>query len=201
MPKRVILVGMFAPFADDAEGVDIWACNRCYETQPNLTRLYCLGPRHLYEQKYEGFVHDVNALGIPVVMQEPHPGIALSEAYPLDDVVARLFGSRDRAYLTSSIAYMLADAILKGYEEIVVHRILANQRSIEYFAQKACLDYLVGVALGLGRTVRVSGDSLIGKPYPWQPNLYGYERQPYGDDPDHILAASVSAIARLPRVA
>ena len=174
--KKVIIVGSFAPYRDDPLGAEIWGVNFAYRHQQNVTRVYAADPMKGLIDLDEGFVQDLNALDIPVYLQEEHPDVPKSRTYPLTEMLRVFFNSDpEKAYFTSTIAYMFAHAIAEGYERIRMHRVLVGHLSDEFWAQKACLDFWLGVAEGRGIQVTVSGDSQLGKPYPWQPRLYGYQ--------------------------
>jgi hypothetical protein len=82
--------------------------------------------------------------------QEPipdHDNIGLGD-YPLADVI-RFFNSR---YFTSSIAYMLALAIYRGYKKIVLIGIDMEVQS-EYEFERPCVAYWIGQADARGITV------------------------------------------------
>lgn len=69
--------------------------------------------------RYRGFV-------IPVYLCEAHADLPTSEAYPLAEVQAMFGGTR---LFTSSLDYMLAFALLKGFEEIELYAFrLGNPR-------------------------------------------------------------------------
>ncbi len=74
-------------------------------------------------------------------------------------------------YFTSSIGYMLAQAILDDYGWIGLYGIdLASD--VEYQQQRANAEYLVGYAKGQGRTVVIAPTSAICK----AGHLYGFEK-------------------------
>lgn len=76
-------------------------------------------------------------------------------------------------YFTSSIAWMLADAILERPEKIALYGVTMSSSS-EYAHQKPACTYLIGWAKGLGIEVGISeGSELLVAPY-----LYGLEEPP-----------------------
>ena len=180
--RSVIIVGMYAPFEADPGGAEIWACNAAFGRQSNATRIYHLDP--LYPGRGKEFVDAVNALGVPFVCQRYEPDIPKSEPYPLLDVLRFFYGEGTReallrrAYFTSTIAYMLADAIRQGFDRIVLHRLLVAIGSDEYMLQKPCLDFWCGQAMGRGIQLSISDDSSLCKPFPWESGLYGFEENP-----------------------
>ena len=178
--KRVIIVGMYKPcLGPFDDGLEVWGCNYCLSQQPNMTRLYFLDPLSIFESSY---ADEVSAAGIPVYSQKAYPEIPNSLEYPIADVMRHFYGDldddalADQAYFTSTISYMVAHAIYEGFDDITLHRILALPPSIEYAQQKPCLDYWIGRAAGAGIRVRISADSNIARPMPWESGLYGYMR-------------------------
>ena len=89
--------------------------------------------------------------GKPVYTREVDPRIPTSVAYPLAEVTSHL-----RRYFTSSVAYMIALAIHEGVDEIKLFGInLASHP--EYMRERACVEYWLGVAEGMGITVTLPG--------------------------------------------
>ncbi len=103
-------------------------------------------------------------------LQEAHPELENSSAYPVDRIIER-FGR----YFTSTAAYMIALAIDEGAENIGLFGVNMSTGG-EYKNQKACCEYLVGFARGMGIEFFISdGSPLIRE----EKGLYGYEY----DDP------------------
>ena len=69
---------------------------------------------------------------------------------------------------------MFAQAIMEGFDKIIIHGTLVYQNSIEYYFQKSCLDFWYGVAKGRGIKVDMAPSCLIGVPESWCSGLYGY---------------------------
>lgn len=87
---------------------------------------------------------------------------------PIEALCRRFVAGR---YYTSSIAMMIALAIMEDYDWIGLYGIdLASD--IEYQQQRACAEYYIGIAEGLGKTVVFAPTSAICK----AGHLYGYER-------------------------
>lgn len=195
--KTVVLVGRSAPFADKLDGAELWGVNTTYRIEPNLSRVYHLDSFDEWpERERPQVIAELDALDVPVVCQQPHPLIRKSEAFPIQQVID-FFGV---IYYTSTLAYMIADAIRLGFERIVVHRLLRFPHSLEYIEQKSCMDFWCGVALGRGVTLTVSEDSSVTRPYPWQPALYGYVKQENGLIATQILAGAVKTILDIPSI-
>jgi|GEM_PF-5464918 len=196
--KRVVITGMYRPYEGPFDSdLDVWGVNSTYKIQEGLTRLYFMDP--LITRQPE-FIDDVNKLDIDVFAQRHYDEIPRSIEFPLYDVMRRFYGYsrteeqlREMGYFTSTIAYMLAHAGYAGYEEVTIHRILALPPSIEYAQQKSCLDYWVGRLAGMGVNVRISSDSNIAKPMPWESGLYGYYKP---DDTARVAAQTVTSAVR-----
>ena len=116
----------------------------------------------------------------PIYMLEEYSDVPNSVAYPFQDLAqfytqwaARALDGNDiiEPYLTSSIAYMLALAVYERPDEI---RLLGIDMAAatEYVEQRACLEYYIGVADGLGITVAIPDVSPILKD-----RLYGGPRE------------------------
>ncbi len=83
-------------------------------------------------------------------------------------------------YFTSSICYMLAQAIYEGYEYILLLGCDMSTK-LEYFIQKAGVEFWIGYALGLGRIVEVPVDPRCAIMVP-------PSGVPYGDDIEYDLS-------------
>lgn len=101
----------------------------------------------------------------PVLMQEACDDLTLSRPYPLE-MVERQFGR----YFTSSIAFMIAFAMIRGAKEISLFGI-DMKGGDEYAYQRPCVEYLIGFAKGRGIKVNIPEHSdLLKSGY-----LYGYD--------------------------
>jgi hypothetical protein len=103
-------------------------------------------------------------------LQEPHPQVPNGERYPLEEV-EKTTGD----YFSSSIAYLMALAIHEGAEEIGLFGV-AMEGHDEYGYQRPNMEYLVGLARGLGIKVHIPEQSPLCK-YSGQ---YGYSSR-YGN--------------------
>jgi hypothetical protein len=118
-------------------------------------------------------------------LQEPHPELSNSAAYPLEEVVAE-FGR----YFTSTVAYMMAMAIRASATDIFLFGVdmkVVDELGNEYRDQRPCVEYMVGLARGLGIGVYIHEQSPLLK----ADGLYGYESRegkPGWVDPDSVAA-------------
>lgn len=115
----------------------------------------------------------------PIWMWQRHPAIPASEAYPLLDVLsAPLCHGKPlspEGYFNNSISWMLAHAILQGYETIGLYGIDMALDGVhgqsEYSYQRPSVEYFIGVARGLGIDVVMPQESELCK----TGFLYGYD--------------------------
>ncbi len=217
-PRACFLVGLAGPFGREVPGknTEVWGCNRAYKFyEPHgdlpaiLTRLFFFDHVDALREAHPDFTEHLRDLDIPVECKVPVPEIPKSRAYPLQEVM-EYFGliepgkrhtlaellTEGEPYFTSSITYMIALAIYEGFDTIVLHRFQLGPRSTEYFEQKACINYWVGRALGEGVKIGRSADSLVTRPHPWEPPLYGYINQASYPMIDAILVGCVNVIYR-----
>lgn len=159
-----------APLAKS--GVQCWtgaSFYRCYEKlAPTIDRWFELHPNP--ERFRDGWLGWAVENQPDCYLQEPHPELKNSAAYPIDRITER-FGR----YFTSTASYMVASAIDVGASEIQVFGVDMSTGS-EYVRQRPCFEYIVGVARGMGIKVDVAPGSPMLK-CKW---LYGYERPPAG---------------------
>jgi len=192
MSKMVHIVGQLGTRQFKcSRGAEVWGCNTAVLKYGQLTRLYLMDHHKYYPPN---FAEIVNKWGGPVVARAEFPGIERQDRYPLQDAIM-LSG---RPYFTSSIAYMIAHAILQGYERINLYGMYRLPASADYMAQKPCLDYWIGLAIGRGIKVEIDPASDVAKPYPWQPDLYGYQVQRHEHIAQHVLGAVVGTIMAIP---
>lgn len=140
----------------EPEGVEIWCLNQGHNsfTHEQMRRFTAWFQVHPFEemeprQKPEwGHIEWLQHCGIPVYMEEVQPNIPTSIRYPYEEV-CWFFGGR---YLTSAIAFMLAFAIYQRYEVIKLYGVDMDIGT-DYHDQRPCVEFLMGVALGLGLKV------------------------------------------------
>lgn len=100
-----------------------------------------------------------------IIMQEQYPDVPNSEAYPLDEVLAMSPGF---SYLTSSVAYAIALAILRNYERIEIYG-AEMETGTEYGHQRQGMAFWIGIAVGRGIEVEHHSPTF------WAAQLYGYD--------------------------
>jgi uncharacterized small protein (DUF1192 family) len=110
------------------------------------------------------FAH-LKGLKCPVYMQVPNSSVPNAVTFPADKITAE-FGP---VFLTSSIAWMLAFAILEGATEIAIYGVDMTASS-EYEYERPGCQYYILEARKRGITVTIPPQSDLDAPLP----LYGY---------------------------
>lgn len=144
---KVAIVG-FTATRDQAPWKDgefeIWGMNALFLHQEvtrasrwfDLHKLDTIDPKRLgWYQTFTG----------PVYLQEEHPQLPSSLRFPKADIEKHF----EDDYFTSSVAWILALAIKLGYKEIHMYGIDMSAEH-EYFGQRPCVEYWLGIAKGRG---------------------------------------------------
>jgi hypothetical protein len=117
----------------------------------------------------EDFKAKVNATGAPYYSSVKTPGIDVAREYPLKDVLSRC----KVPYFSNTVAYMIAYAIYQKVDSITLYGI-AQIAASEYISERGCVEFWIGMALGMGIEVNIATHSALlknGSQYP-----YGYVR-------------------------
>jgi len=117
------------------------------------------------------FVDKINATKAPYISCTTDKEIPLSQEYPLKEVANRF----KVAYFANTICYMIALAIYEGYEQIHLWGV-SQMGTHEYLTEKACTEFWLGLAAGLGIDVQIHGLSALLKNQ--CDILYGYRYTP-----------------------
>ena len=180
--KKVCIIGSTPSMANapyDDKSFDIWAISGAVFSESlhgNIkpaTELNKWNDVHRVDMffemhKRESFLDKIAGLskcGVPVIMQKKEADIPTSEAYPVEEV-ARSLGEE----FSSSIAYMLALAIYRGYEEIRIYGVYLMHET-EYLSQRPGFKYYLGIARARGIKVWAEENTHLTTPA-WR---YGYD--------------------------
>jgi len=166
--RRVAIVGgalsrRDAPYHDP--GWDIWAFSSLKVHTPRITRWFELHAlddlrqqlrrETRYRRSFHNYMEFLSRLPCPVYMQRAHPFIPRSVPYPLQqalDAFGRCF--------TSTASYLIALAILEGYDTIGLWGISLRAPTV-YARQRPAVEYLLGVARQRGIEVRLPPGSTL----------------------------------------
>lgn len=185
--RRIAIIGKCSNSRSDAPldlaGWEIWGL--AWDLLPRADRLFEMHQnwRNFLGNDEDAAQHKAWLIGqrVPVYMLRREPDVPKSVAYPMAEVAA-LTGRtcHGTAYLESSIAYMMALAILEGAGRIGIWGCdLATGG--EYAYQRPNMEYLIGLARGRGTSVYVPPQNILMSPM---------RKVPYGiDDPEAGRAA------------
>lgn len=146
---------------------------------PRIDRVFEMHPIKDLVLEGERWTRLQTLLPYPVYMLDEHEEVPSSEKYPLDQVVEECFsniflGSNTARYLDSSFPYMIALAVLEGYNPIYLLGIELRSDT-EYKYQKVGVALMVGWASGKGVKIVFPKNSAL-----LPDTLYGY------DDYQHV---------------
>lgn len=111
----------------------------------------------------------LQATDIPVYMQDKFEDVPASIKFPLNEIIADLFGDyKPIPYVTSSVSYALALAVYLKYKKIEVYGV-EMETNTEYGHQRIGVAFWIGIAIGRGIEIDFHSDSILNAP------LYGYE--------------------------
>lgn len=173
--KKVALVGFAAsslhlvPWTDPTW--ELWGLNQSYihfERQPD--RWFEIHrPEAREDVAVPDYLADLKAIGCPVYLIERDSAYPTSLAYPLSEVRAAVPPLYHR-YFTCGVVYMIALAMLEGFETIALYGIDCATGT-EYADQKPGIEAWCSLAMGRGTEVVIPPQSALFK----TPFLYGYE--------------------------
>lgn len=179
-PKKVRLLGKGTGWekCPDNDSFEVWGLNGLINTEKKLDRIFIMDVIDEMPSVVSGMwdlkqtISRINELKIPLVAPYKYEEIPLSEAFPLEEAI-REFGV---PFFNNTIAFMICYALLRGVEELELYGI--NQASgTEYFYEKGCVEYWLGIATGMGVRVTVTGkhcELLANKERYGGHRLYGY---------------------------
>lgn len=153
MKKLAIVCGspsseMLAPF--DSTDHDVWVLGNRINRYPRYDLIFEIHDdltEHGDPMRYAKFLADK---GVPMIVGEAFPVQADHiSVFPFEDAKT-LFGS---LYLTSTSAYMLCLAMLRGYEHVEIYGVDMAVDDHEYFWQRPCMEAWIGFARGSGINV------------------------------------------------
>ena len=180
--KKVCIMGFSgssrekAPFYDEA--YEVWGLNQLYRHIPRADRWFDIHENY-DEHVVEGTDHVgwLRSCKIPVYMNEHHEQFPTSVRYPIETMMD-FFGEQHLKpldYYTSTVAYMIALAIVEEFTTIAVYGV-DMVAGTEYADQKPCVEYYLGVAAGRGITIELPNNTALLT----QHHRYGYEKPKKG---------------------
>ena len=169
-PRKIAILGFAGSSLDEAplqdETWEIWGLNELWRSLPRWDVWFDLHPMKAHEARPGHLAWmQQQPEDKPIYLQEILPSVLASKSYPKVEMTRR-FGP----YFTSSIAYMLAMAIVEGPSQIGIWGVDMLHDS-EYMHQRSCCDYYIGLARGMGISVYIPETSALAK----SSELYGYD--------------------------
>lgn len=172
-----------APF-DDPDW-EVWSCNSlwhlCRDAHGDFRadRWFELHPLSVQTDRE---LADIFTCPVPLYLLDPPTADVAPNglAYPLAEV-RRQFPYR---YFACTFAYQIALALCEGFETIGLFGVELDQGTTrERTVEKACVEFWIGVALGMGRQVITPDTSRLAT----QPQLYGYQYREEVDAVDNAV--------------
>jgi hypothetical protein len=157
---------------------EIWShcsCRHMCKREPDL--LFDLHPPDLWrdpkKKTWDPRYHKWLATNrTPIMMQAVYPDAPSSIRYPFETMVTEF----PRGYMTNTLAYMIALALMEGVTHLGVFGCDYKTGS-EYGPQRGSAEYWLGIAEGRGvRVLLPPGSDLLNRPS----LMYGYESHPNG---------------------
>lgn len=198
--RRVIITAMLGPWKGEKLPGDILiGINRTGDVEPRLDRLYCFDADHLFSPDH---VEYLNKLDIPIFTRDRRTDIPLAARYPRAEIVEYFNGL---TFSTCTVAWILQHVIYEHCKvEQVDQLILANMyyadHSREYLGALPCVNFWIGMALGLGINVVSADETAVVRPMPWESAEYGYSRNTNSRLCAETLAAAYTACLAYPQL-
>ena len=169
--KKVAIIGFatnslhLTPWWDPT--FELWGLNQAYmHFKRRGDRWFEMhSPEHVQDARDPQYMEFLRQCPVPIYMLDCRVDIPKSMRYPIEAAI-QLAG---RDYFTSSIAFMIAVAVMEGFEEIHLYGINLAIGD-EWFYEKACAEWWIGFAEGRGIKVYVPQASSLCKQYA----RYGY---------------------------
>ncbi len=180
--KKVILLGTAGSLVDTPWGkhdkYDYWACgsviSHVVSKDKQMDAIFELHGREYWNVENVKKLYKEYNSKFPkslVYMQEHNKEIKGSLEYPLEDIKNMAGHYLLKKYQTSTISYMIAMAILKGYEQILMYGCHMSSDEEEYSRQRACCEAWLNFGLGRGIDYWLTPDTDIMK----CSYMYGYD--------------------------
>ena len=152
---KIAVVGFARPHRDEAPFNDpeweIWTCNDAWTWAPRITRHFEIHSPEIFSwpmRRAPGHLDWLAQTDATVYMLEHYEDFPSSVAFPLQECIKELSSGR-LPYFTSTIAYMLALAIMERPQTIGIWGVDMASQS-EYANQRPCCEWLIGIAEGRG---------------------------------------------------
>lgn len=186
--SKVALIGANPSYAQapfDDPNWEIWGCNSlwsCCRDSRGLFRADRWFELHPMSVQTEDELRAIHACPVPIYLLDMRDTFTVKNAimYPLGEIINR-FKTR---YFTCTFAYQIALALSESVTDIGLYGIeLAYGTARERTVEKACVEFWIGVAKGIGVAVHLPQYSYLCR----QENLYGYHYYEEVDEVNSIV--------------
>lgn len=180
--KKLCILGTASTLGStpwDKKEYDYWGCS------PVITHEPAQGKRidvlfELHHMEYwgqEAVSKRLNDSNVPIFMLKETPFIKNSITYPIKEIQEEIKNVYLKKYFTNTIAYMIALAILMGYERIELYGVHMSAKlkdgDDEYERQKPCCEAWLAYGAGKDVEMLIPDESDIFK----CPIMYGYDNK------------------------
>jgi len=186
--KDVIILGHGPTRIQCKYHCETWGVNNTYNFAERLDKLFITD--QITEKEFDFRALEQVSCIVASVPYPDHPEWNI-EVYPLQEVLNKF----KTTFFTNAICYMVAYALLKGYERIWFYGI-DMMTSTTYLFEKGGVEYWMGIAHAMGVPVINTKESATGKTIDGK--LYGYWGDGMWTPSDHNKAVAEES-ARLIR--
>jgi len=164
--KRLIILGSGPEWRNCPYDAEVWAVGKMITLDyppkkvdrlfqmDDLDHLLTIRRGVITREKYAGLA---NKADVPFYSVRTYEDIPKSIEYPLKKVMDKVGRV---PYFQNAIAYMLALAIAEEYTEINLYGV-AQMGAHEYTNERACVEFWLGVAGGMGRATNIMTPSSL----------------------------------------
>ena len=167
-PGRVIIAGT-GPTIEACprtapDGWEIWGANGAYD-YVECNRIFCVdADLETLERVAPKMLQDFYSIrDIPIVMQRKYPSIPMSQEFPASWIRYQF----KVTYFTNTIACMIACALVEQVKEIKFYGVdiwSSGALQKEYQFERPCLEFWLGIAMGMGVEVSVPWVTMMSMP-------------------------------------
>lgn len=115
--------------------------------------------------------------------------------FPINDIIDTFKVD----YFGCSVSYLIAHAMYEKCTEIELEGVLYTHDSLEYFQQKANVEFWLAIALAVGIKVFLPKNTMLMHNWPWEAQRYGYQIQTTRALGMHTMACALRSTMAYPR--
>lgn len=170
MGKKIAIIGTTASMLDapyDDKSWEIWGLNGAYTQIPRFDSWFDVHDLKVIKQVHRPeYIDFLTRCGDKLYLNKKYEEFPEAKVFPYQEILAHF----NRKYVTNTIAWLTALAIMEEPEEIGVWGV-NMATDTEYMHQRPCCEYFFGIAEGRGIKITVPDSSELLK----GSHLYGIE--------------------------